>query len=149
MWEDPLLELLFKRGLEHEAKYVESPRTDGRRIVDLSDVNGREEKLKQTLDAMRGGADVIVQGALRDGRWFGKPDVMQRWEKPSDLGAWSYEISDETRARDARRNRPATQSLIGDARHCPRIEAGAFLPRHTKSRRTCAFSSRNAERHVK
>lgn len=66
MWDDPLFELLIKRGLEHETQYVESLRTDGRRIVDLSDVKDREALLKQTLNAMR--ADVIVQGALRDGR---------------------------------------------------------------------------------
>ena len=102
MWEDPLFELLIKRGLEHEAKYVESLRTDGRRIVDLSDVKDREALLKQTLDAMRAGADVIVQGALCDGRWFGKPDVIQRLEKPSSLGSWSYEISDTKLARETR-----------------------------------------------
>jgi uncharacterized protein len=102
MWDDPLLELLFKRGLEHEAKYVESLRAAGRRIVDLSDVKGRQEKLKQTLNAMRAGADVIVQGALGDGRWYGKPDVMQRLEKPSSLGTWSYEISDTKLARETR-----------------------------------------------
>ena len=114
MWEDPLLELLFKRGLEHEAKYVESLRTDGRRIVDLSDVKGREEKLKQTLDAMRAGADVIVQGALRDGRWFGKPDVMQRLEKPSSLGSWSYEISDTKLARETRAGTVLQLSLYSE-----------------------------------
>ena len=26
---------------------------------------------------MRSGVDVIVQGALRDGRWYGRPDVLE------------------------------------------------------------------------
>lgn len=114
MWEDPLLDLLFKRGLEHEAKYVESLRTDGKRIVDLSEAKGREEKLKQTLDAMRAGADVIVQGALCNGRWYGKPDVMQRLEKPSSLGSWSYEISDTKLARETRAGTVLQLSLYSE-----------------------------------
>lgn len=114
MWEDPLLDLLFKRGLEHEAKYVESLRTAGRRIVVLGDVKDREEQLKQTLNAMHAGADVIVQGALRDGRWFGKPDVMQRLERPSSLGSWSYEISDTKLARETRAGTVLQLSLYSE-----------------------------------
>lgn len=114
IWDDPLLELLFKRGLEHEAKYVQSLRTDGRRIIDLSEVKGREEQLKQTLDAMKAGAEVIVQGALCDGRWFGKPDVMQRLEKPSGLGTWSYEISDTKLAQETRAGTVLQLSLYSE-----------------------------------
>ena len=48
-WDDPLLEILFKRGLEHEKAYVESLQAAGRRIVDLADVKeprrgGRAER---------------------------------------------------------------------------------------------------------
>ncbi len=56
----------------------------------------------QTIDAMRSGADVIVQAALRDGRWFGRADVLQRVEQPSSLGAWSYEVTDTKLARETR-----------------------------------------------
>ena len=34
-WDDPLLEILFKRGLEHEKKYVQFLESAGRRIVDI------------------------------------------------------------------------------------------------------------------
>src|SRR2546428_1814887 len=101
-WDDPLLELLFKRGLEHEKAYVRSLQTDGRHIVDLADVKEPDTAVAGTLDAMRSGADVIVQAALRDGRWYGRPDVMRRVEKPNSLGAWSYEISDTKLARETR-----------------------------------------------
>jgi predicted RecB family nuclease len=101
-WDDPLLQLLFKRGLDHERAYVGSLQTDGRHIVDLANVEDRDVALKGTLDAMRSGADVIVQAALRDGAWYGRPDVMQRVEKPSDLGSWSYEIADTKLARETR-----------------------------------------------
>src|SRR5713226_5193250 len=66
-WDDPLLELLFKRGLEHERAYVESLEVEGLHIVDLADVKERDAAIAQTLDAMRAGVDVIVQSALSDG----------------------------------------------------------------------------------
>ena len=101
-WDDPLLELLFKRGLEHENTYVESLQVDGRKIVSLADLNEPDESVAQTLAAMRLGADVIVQAALEDGCWYGRPDVMRRVEVPSGLGSWSYEIADTKLARETR-----------------------------------------------
>src|SRR5438132_1963262 len=101
-WDDPLLEILFARGLAHEKAYVASLQAAGRKIVTLADVKERDAAVAQTLDAMRSGADVIVQGALRDGRWYGRPDVLQRVPKASSLGAWSYEVSDTKLARETR-----------------------------------------------
>src|SRR3546814_16658449 len=43
---------------------------------------------------MRDGPDVIVQGALLDGAWGGYSDCLERVERPSDLGGWSYEVVD-------------------------------------------------------
>src|SRR3989441_6530731 len=101
-WDDPVLELLFARGLAQERAYVASLQAAGRKIVTLADVKERDAAVAQTLDAMRSGADVIVQGALRDGRWYGRPDVLRRVPKPSGLGAWSYEVSDTKLARETR-----------------------------------------------
>src|SRR5688500_11916219 len=93
---DPLLEILWARGLEHERLYVQSLRAKGLSVTDLTDFQeqSREVHVAKTTEAMRAGAEVIVQGALRDGVWFGKPDVLLRVPKPSDLGAWSYEVID-------------------------------------------------------
>jgi predicted RecB family nuclease len=99
-WDDPLLDLLFKRGLEHEKAYVESLQADGRQIVSVAELKDPDAGVGQTLAAMRAGADVIVQAALREGCWYGRPDVMQRVEVPSELGPWSYEISDTKLARE-------------------------------------------------
>jgi len=101
-WDDPLLEVLFKRGLEHEKAYVDSLRGPGRDVVDLADAREPTTAVAQTLAAMHAGAGVIVQAALRHGRWFGRPDVMQRVETPSDLGAWSYEVADTKLTRETR-----------------------------------------------
>ncbi len=57
----------------------------------------------QTLEAMRCGADVIVQAALADDRWFGYPDVLRKVEVASStFGAWSYEAHDTKLSRETR-----------------------------------------------
>ena len=100
---DPLLELLFARGLEHERKYVESLSALGITPLDLTEFDkDRTVHVAETIKAMRAGERVIVQGALRDGRWFGKPDILRRVERPSDLGDWSYEVADTKLARETK-----------------------------------------------
>jgi uncharacterized protein len=99
---DPQLERLFERGLEHERRYVASLHGGGRRVVDLSGEMNLELAVERTHDAMRGGADVIVQAALSDGRWQGRPDVLVKVAKSSRLGAWSYEVEDTKLARETR-----------------------------------------------
>src|SRR6478672_6803329 len=62
-WENPHLRGLQQRGLEHEGAYIESLRSKGHAIVDLSkELN--ENAREQTLAAMVSGAAVIVQGAF-------------------------------------------------------------------------------------
>ena len=49
---------------------------------------------------MRAGAEVIYQGVLFDGvRWRGHSDFLQRVERPSELGSFSYEVADTKLAR--------------------------------------------------
>src|SRR2546425_3075566 len=62
-WDDPLLQILFDRGLVHERAYVASLQSQGLQIVTLADVKERDAAVAQTLHAMRSGMDVIVQGA--------------------------------------------------------------------------------------
>ena len=101
-WTDPLLEALFARGLEHERNYVSRLSSGGKSIVDLSEIKASEEALGATQEAMRRGAEVIVQGAVGAGRWYGRPDVLLRVDSPSALGPWSYEVADTKLAVDTR-----------------------------------------------
>ena len=102
--EDPLLELLRKRGMEHEQAYVELLAREGRQVVDLNGISRKEtdKAITATLDAIRGGADVIVQAALQHETWFGYADVLVRRDVESQLGAWSYEVIDTKLARETR-----------------------------------------------
>lgn len=101
-YHDPLLEILIKRGLEHEKLYVDSLRAETHDLVDFGHVDDSVERVAMTLESMRAGVAVIVQGGLRDDSWFGKPDVLRRVERPSNLGGWSYEIADTKLARETR-----------------------------------------------
>src|SRR5690606_20258144 len=93
---------LRRRGEEHERKYIEHLRAEGYPIVDLRDAPTNANGAEATLRAMRDGIDRIIQAPLADGRWTGRADVLVRVNRPSALGAWSYEPLDTKLARDTR-----------------------------------------------
>jgi predicted RecB family nuclease len=99
---DPLYQVLIDRGIEHERAYVHSLREAGHEVLDFGEVKDPDEHVVLTLQAMRDRTEFVVQGALRRGRWFGKPDVLLRVAKPSALGDWSYEVLDTKLARETR-----------------------------------------------
>ena len=51
---------------------------------------------------MKDGADLIYQGVLSDGTWIGKPDFLEKVDRPSRLGSWSYTVVDTKLAREAK-----------------------------------------------
>ena len=120
---DPSIELIAKRGLEHEARYLEDLRAEGRVIVEIEKDGsaiappaggevttprdaGAELRAAaaQTVAAMRGGADVIYQATFFDGTWRGHADFLLRrdhaaGEPDSAFGSWHYEVADTKLAR--------------------------------------------------
>lgn len=102
-WDDPLLEVLFKLGAEHERQYADRLEEEEPTVVHVEDELDPERVVAITLAAMRQCADVILQGGLANGRWYGRPDVLKKIERPSPvLGDWSYEVADTKLARDVR-----------------------------------------------
>jgi predicted RecB family nuclease len=98
-FDDPQLDLLQKRGFEHEKRCLERLGAEGRSVREIAKpgftFEGLENAEKETLAAMREGIGVVYQGTLLgDGRWRGHPDFLVRVEEPSDLGPWSYEPAD-------------------------------------------------------
>jgi predicted RecB family nuclease len=93
--------VLQERGLELERAYLAHLRAVG---CQISEPNADDDSggLARTMAAMRDGADVIYQAALRTGHWYGRADFLQRVDRPSRLGAWSYEVLDAKLARDTR-----------------------------------------------
>jgi len=99
---DPVLETLAERGKAHERQYVEHLKQPGVTVVQIEGVGVNSTAVDQTLEAMRSGADVIYQGALLQGVWGGRADILRRVEIPSALGAWSYEVIDTKLARQTK-----------------------------------------------
>jgi uncharacterized protein len=102
VWHDTHLQALVARGLAHEQNYVSRLAAAGRHVVDLGETKARDVARASTVEAMRAGADVIVQGALGDESWYGRPDLLLRVDVPSSFGAWSYEVADTKLAPETR-----------------------------------------------
>jgi len=107
--DDPSIELIAKRGMAHEQRYLEELRAEGRTIVEITkDVSfsSRGDELRAaaaaTTAAMCDGAGVIYQATFFDGTWLGFADFLLRVGKPSNLGDWSYEVADTKLARKAK-----------------------------------------------
>ncbi|MFN2484055.1 MAG: TM0106 family RecB-like putative nuclease [Candidatus Limnocylindria bacterium] len=103
---DPDLEVIRRRGFEHEQRYLAELRDEGRRITEIlpdGSIEDRGDQLRASAAATRAalarGDDVIYQATFFDGRWRGHADFLLRVERPSALGAWSYEVADTKLAR--------------------------------------------------
>ena len=97
------LEFVFDRGLEHERKYLESLRADGKSVVEI------ETRLRRRGTASRGGRDRRGDAPRRRRRLpghvlrrrLGRPGRLPAAGRPSRplFGDWSYEIADTKLAR--------------------------------------------------
>src|SRR5262245_60968806 len=88
-FDDPMLEVLRERGLEHERAYVQTRAQSGKRVVEINETS--PSAFGDTLGAMRDGADVIVQARLEHDSWAGWADVLLRVDGTSSFGNWLYE----------------------------------------------------------
>jgi predicted RecB family nuclease len=101
-WNSPDLVVIQQLGLRHEAAYLRFLRNKGLSFADLREIKDESQALAETLAAMERGVEVIAQGSLTAGRWFGRPDVLARVAKPSRWGDWSYEVFDCKLARETK-----------------------------------------------
>lgn len=106
---DEELEVLRRRGEEHEERYRAHLASQGLQVVDgrhpkeLSEPLGRLARIRAdaelTQRLMRQGVDVIYQATLFDGTWRGYADFLLRVDGGSDLGSYHYEVADTKLAR--------------------------------------------------
>ena len=88
-------ELLQRHGDAHEARHLARLRAAGRSVVEIvKEGVSLAQGVAATRAALERGADVVFQGALAGGSWGGWTDFLERVERPSALGAWSYEVAD-------------------------------------------------------
>ena len=97
---DPVLDRIAQRGFEHEVRFLEELIGDDLTVVEIPryETLPRAEQVMRgreaTIEALRGGADVIYQAVLFEGRCLGYADFLRRVQQPSELGPWSYEVWD-------------------------------------------------------
>ncbi|HSF03849.1 MAG TPA: TM0106 family RecB-like putative nuclease, partial [Solirubrobacterales bacterium] len=107
--DDPELDIIRRRGFEHEKRFLQELRAQGRTIVEVAlDAAQADhgEQLKAaaaaTVDAMASGADVVYQATFFDGTFRGHADFVLRvesTERPSRWGPYHYEVADTKLAR--------------------------------------------------
>ena len=108
------MRLVQRRGLEHEARFLQRLRDQGRNVVEIPDEAELMTRVAATERAMRAGADVIFQAALARGKWHGFADFLLRVEQPSALGGWCYEIADTKLASHAKASHAIQLGLYAD-----------------------------------
>jgi predicted RecB family nuclease len=115
-WAAPDLKVIQELGLRHEAAYLAHLVAQGLTVENLGRIDHKDEErlLTETLALMERGAEVIAQGALSDGEWFGRPDVLRRVKKPSTRWKWSYEVADTKLARETKATTILQLSLYSD-----------------------------------
>jgi predicted RecB family nuclease len=102
-WAAPDLVVIRERGERHETAYLAYlAEQKGLRVMNLAGIKDERELLAETRRLMEDGAEVIAQGALGEGRWFGRPDVLRRVAKRGLKWDWSYEVVDTKLARETK-----------------------------------------------
>jgi predicted RecB family nuclease len=103
-WTTAYGELLARKGDEHEAAFLQTLRLAGREVVEIHLGEERDfvEASARTAEAMRAGAAYIYQAVLTLDGWRGIADFLERVDRPSALGAYSYEVLDTKLARRAK-----------------------------------------------
>ena len=98
--DDPRGDLIRKKGIEHEERHLERLREEhgSEGVVAFERAQNTFDALldaeRRTRDAMATGVPILYQATFFDGAFVGHADFLRRVERPSRLGAWSYEVLD-------------------------------------------------------
>jgi len=109
MRDDPELDIIRRRGFEHEQRFLAELTAEGRTVVTIQldgSIEDDGDRLRaaadETIAAMVSGAEVIYQATFFDGTWRGHADFLLRRDdpdRPSRWGAYHYEVADTKLAR--------------------------------------------------
>jgi uncharacterized protein len=99
---DPLLDFLIKLGQAHEQAYLTQLTEHGLTVVEIPTEGSRRDAAERTIEAIRGGTDVVYQATFLDDQGYGRADFLIRVDKPSELGSFSYEVVETKLARSTK-----------------------------------------------
>lgn len=97
-------ELIQRKGMEHERAFLDALRDGGHVVTEagLGEARDFEAAARATAEAMRAGAAYVYQPVFVADGWRGIADFLERVERRSALGSWSYEVLDTKLARHPR-----------------------------------------------
>lgn len=93
---DPLVEVLARRGSEHEVAYLKKLRSEGREVVEID----RGTAPDRTLSVLRAGPAVIYQAALAGNGFGGYADFLIRTDTgkgPIQYAVWDTKLARQTK----------------------------------------------------
>lgn len=95
--------LVREKGAQHERTYLDALERTPTEVVKIpTEGLNLDARVHATLTAMRAGAPMIYQASFRADPFIGYVDFLRRVERPSTLGAYSYEVVDTKLARSAK-----------------------------------------------
>lgn len=115
------LQLLWEGGREHEADVIDSL---GVQTVPFNP--DPDIRIEATKALMAEGPQLIYHGLLRSGALVGEPDILQRIDQPSDLGAFAYlpvEIKNAVAFEDDDPDKPKEPDLLQLCAYAELLEA--------------------------
>ena len=97
-------DLLKRKGEEHERNFLEALGVAGHVVtqVGLGEDRNFAAAAKSTAEAIYAGSEYIYQAVFLADGWQGTADFLERIDRPSALGAWSYQVLDTKLARHPR-----------------------------------------------
>ena len=100
--DDAGAKLIQAKGIAHEKAFLEELKSEG---LSIAEIETKEASFAvahaATVEALKAGKGVIYQAALCGGSWAGYADFLERVERPSNLGPFSYEVLDTKLKRTA------------------------------------------------
>ena len=98
------IDLIARKGEEHEKNFLEALRAEGHALDEVGLGGDRDfaAGAEATAAAMRAGSKYIYQAVFLSGEWHGIADFLERIDRPSALGNWSYQVLDTKLARHPR-----------------------------------------------
>jgi predicted RecB family nuclease len=102
-FKNPSVDLLRTLGIEHEQRYLRGlAEKGGLAIAQIATSGSWKDAVAETVQALHEGVDAVYQGTFLDAPWGGRSDFLVRVEKPSAIGAWSYEVVETKLARSTK-----------------------------------------------
>jgi uncharacterized protein len=94
--EDAQAKLVIRKGEDHERRYLTALDRDGHSVLKVPPLLSEqpENALDATVEILQKGAPYVYQAFLYKEPLNGYADFLQRVERPSKLGAFSYEVID-------------------------------------------------------